>query len=480
MDCEKYQDTLIGELIEKCAVETPDRIAVKWVEQDTCAEKTYRQLFTDIHDFTERYLMNYRNNRIALCGRQDYRFLVMLLAVWYSGNSAVIVNDFIHNRENKELLESIDTAAYLAYDGKEISVTAGKRLAGCSVNEGELTYESEAAVLLTSGTTGRKKCVSLSHRNLLYDAYATTKMVAPGVPGDRLQVFGFLPFSHAFSLQATIMCMLYVGGTICLGSGPSGFMKEISLIRPAFCVVVPQILKGIFGYFRVNHIEKVDEFPVVICGGASLEEKMILELREKGVTVIQGYGTTECAPIIAVNPPYDNRTAASGKLLEGLDLRISDGEIQIRGANVFRGYINDAKSTELSFADGYFRTGDRGHVDDRGYLYVEGRLKDTIVLATGENVSPSGLEEKLMDLPSIKDAYVFEKKTGNVGCITAAVFPAASQEEVLRDVRDLNERLEDCERIRMIEFTKAPLMRTELGKIRRIQDYTIVGKENVK
>lgn len=476
---ENYRDALIGEIIEKHVNDTPDRTAVKWVERDACVEKTYRQLLADIIDFRDRYLISYRNRRIAICGKQDYRFLVMLLAVWYSGNSAAIVSDFVHNRENRELLESMHTAVYLAYDGKEISVSADAKICDDIVNDEKSPCEKEAAVLLTSGTTGRKKCVSLSHRNLLYDAYATTRMVLRGVPEDRMQVYGFLPFSHAFSLQANIICMLYAGGTICLGSGPAGFMKEVSLIQPSFCIAVPQIVKGILCYFRVNHIERAGSFPIVICGGAPLEKKIIMELDEKGVTVIQGYGITECAPIIAVNPPYDNQPAASGKLLEGVELRIVDGEIQVKGANVFCRYINDAGATEQSFIDGYFRTGDKGRIDDRGCLYVDGRLKDTIVLATGENVSLSGLEDKLMALSSVEDAYVFEKKTGNVGCITAAIFSLSSQEDVLRDVRKLNSELEECERIRSIEFTAAPLTRTELGKVRRIQNYTAIGKEKV-
>ena len=271
MNHEEYHDALIENIIEKCAADMPDRIAVKWAEGDSCAEKTYRRLFDDICDFTGRYLKNYRNMRIAVCGRQDYRLLVMLLSVWYSGNSAVIVSDFINNAENKELLQNINTAVYLAYDGKEISVSVDPDAAEASVCEERSLFEQEAAVLMTSGTTGRKKCVSLSHRNLLYDAYQTVKMLAPGVPGDRLQVYGFLPLFHAFSLQAHILCTLYVGGTICLGSGPAGFMKEISLMHPSFCIAVPQMLKGILGYLRGNHIDRVGTFPIVICGGSPAE-----------------------------------------------------------------------------------------------------------------------------------------------------------------------------------------------------------------
>lgn len=480
MDWEKHQNDLIGEVIEEWAADAPERVAVKWVEQDRCEERTYRQLYEDIRACAEEYLKGYRNRRIAICGKQDYRFLVLLLAILSSRNSAVIVNDFMENRENRELLESIRTAVFISYDGEKFCVKEEERDAESPDDEGGKGNRSEAVVLLTSGTTGRKKCVSLSHRNLLYDAYATLQMVVPGVPGTCLQVYGFLPFSHAFSLQANIMCMLYAGGTICLGSGPGSFMKEINRMQPSYMIAVPQIVKGILGYLRVRHVEKAEAFPIMICGGAMLEEKLIVQMKEKGITVIQGYGTTECAPIIAVNPPYNNRTAASGKLLEGIELRIYEDEILVKGENVFGGYINDTAATEQVFIDGYYRTGDKGWIDEDQYLYVNGRLKDTIVLATGENISPSALEEKLMDLPTIKDAFVYEKKTGNVGCISAVVYPALSREDVLPDVQRLNQELEDYERIRLIEFAEAPLARTELGKIRRIQNYIIIGKEQVK
>ena len=478
MTCADYRKDLIGDVIEKWASAAPEHAAVRWTEGGQLIEKTYGTLQSDIKACAERYLSSYHNRRVALCGKQDYRFLVLLLAVIQSGNSAAVVTDFAGNPENREILESIRTAAYFTYDGSDIRACEDPRFVSGRA-EPQPGNDREAVVLLTSGMTGRKKCVSLSHRNLLFDAHAICKMIAFDLPVERRLIYGFLPFSHAFSLQANILCPLYVGGTVCLGTNPARFSEELALLRPEFCIAVPQMIKGILGRLRAAHIEKIDTFPTVFCGGAGLSADATAIMAAHGVNVLQGYGTTECSPIISINPPSDNRFGSAGKVLEGMDVRILNNEILVKGDNVFRGYVNDDAAASEVFIDGYYRTGDTGYTDKDGYLYLTGRIKTTIILPTGENISPDALEEKLMSSPDIEDAYVHESTGGAMGCVAAAVYSASAPEKVIETVLEFNRVVEPYERIRLLEFTEAPLERTELGKIRRLQHYQVIRRERI-
>ena len=480
MENKDYEKMTFVDLVEKWSHASPERAAVQWCEDGQCMKKTYKEFYEDILACADHYFKNDSYRRIALCGQQDYHFLVLLMSILRNYNSAVVVTDFVKNEENKILLKSIGTSIYVVSKGSEVEIHRDEENAA-SIKKGENLNEQEAVVLLTSGTTGRKKCVSLSHQNLVFDAMANIKTSMAGFPSDMIpSMYSFLPFSHAFALQGNIATMLYGGGTIQIGSGPVNFMKEISLMKPTHILAVPQIIKGIMGYLKLHHVDKVGEFPFIACGGAKLDDEIMKKAAETGITIFQGYGTTECAPIVSANCLPFNKPSSCGRVFEGVDVKILDGEILVKGPNVFNGYINDEEATQKVFLDGYYRTGDKGFVDDEGFLFVNGRIKDTIVLATGENVSPSALEEKLMNGTCIKDAYVYEKKTGNVGCITAVIYANGMEEKALAAVSELNQKLEEYEKIRQVEFSKDPLMRTELGKIRRVQNYEVIRKENVK
>ena len=153
-----------------------------------------------------------------------------------------------------------------------------------------------------------------------------------------------------------------------------------------------------------------------MCGGARLDPALAEKWEALGVMVLQGYGTTEAAPIIACNSFRYKKLDALGKVLPGQEVRIApDGEIHTRGPNVTPGYWNQPEITQASFEDEWYKTGDLGYIDEDGFLYFKGRKKDLIVLANGQNVYPEDIEPLLQNLEAVEDAVVVGMPSPNGG-----------------------------------------------------------------
>ncbi len=205
----------------------------------------------------------------------------------------------------------------------------------------------------------------------------------------------------------------------------------------------------------------------VICGGAALDAELIRFFKALGIEVLQGYGITECSPVVSVNRPGRNVIGSVGRPLSCCEVRILDREICVRGDSVSPGYYKDPEATAESFRDGWFHTGDLGRMDRKGSLYFEGRSKNLIILANGENVSPEELEEKLYQSEGILDAVVYERD----GKITAELFvdrtlipdvPAA-----WRIVSPINRTLASYKQITEIVLRETEFEKTATRKIKR-------------
>jgi long-chain acyl-CoA synthetase len=205
----------------------------------------------------------------------------------------------------------------------------------------------------------------------------------------------------------------------------------------------------------------------IICGGAALDPELIRFFRALGIEVLQGYGITECSPVVSVNRPGNNLVGSVGQPLPCCEVKIDGREICVRGDSVSPGYYRDAQATSESFPDGWFHTGDLGRLDRKGNLFFEGRVKNLIILANGENVSPEELEEKLYQTEGILDAAVYEKD----GRITAELFvdralipdvPAA-----WRIVSPINRSLASFKQIGEIVLRETEFEKTATRKIKR-------------
>ncbi len=295
-----------------------------------------------------------------------------------------------------------------------------------------------AQLVFTSGTTGQPKGVMLSHRNITSNATAALDVVDIQT-SDRL--LSILPLSHMFEMTVEIG-VLYRGASIVYARtlAPDTLLNLLGTQQITCMMVVPQALQlflnGIerevrrqkrerqwemlqriasrlpFGWRRILfgtvHKRFGGHFRFFISGGAYLPPKLAGCWENMGFRVMQGYGATECAPIVSVTPSNEHRLDSVGKPLPGVEVRIAeDKEILTRGPNIALGYWKNPEATAASFEDGWYHTGDLGYLDARNNLYLKGRKKNLIVLANGMKVYPEDIENLVCANPLVKDAVVF-------------------------------------------------------------------------
>jgi long-chain acyl-CoA synthetase len=305
-----------------------------------------------------------------------------------------------------------------------------------------------AAILFTSGTTGVSKGVMLSHRNLVLDAMLCQSMFLTG-PGETC--FSVLPMHHAYECTATFLTNVYSGGSIAFSRGLKYIRKDILEAKPTIMLAVPIIIENFYNkiyrglkdqvsdkLFLKLLLEKTEEkhirirFPrkvrnsireifggnlrAIISGGAAIDPKILDFFCDLDINALQGYGLSECSPIVALNPDKKKyiKNASAGHLLPFVECIIEDkdengiGEICFRGPVIMMGYYKDPEHTaEVLDEDGWFHTGDLGYLDHDNYVFITGRKKNVIIAANGKNVFPEELEGYLMACPYILECMVW-------------------------------------------------------------------------
>lgn len=369
------------------------------------------------------------------------------------------------------------------------------------------TGDDVAEIVFTSGTTGTPKGVVLTHANIVADVVAAGEVL-----GERPRhVLSILPLSHMLEQTAGLFLPLSYGATIhYLTSRQSPvILRALRRHRVVAMVVVPQVLTLLLdaverevrrrgeerswrrahrlaahlptgmrrGLFRPVHRELGGRLELFFCGGAYLSPDVASAWERLGVTVLEGYGATECAPAIATNTRAARRPGSVGKPLTGVEVCVSgEGEVLVRGANVTPGYWRDDQATRAAFTGaGWFRTGDLGEIDGDGFLHLRGRLKDVIVLPNGMKVHPEDVEPELDREDAVEDCVVLglEDDAGNAR-VHAAVIPAeaagttAPPERVAAAVRSANARLAPHQRISGFTlWEQDDFPRTSLLKVKR-------------
>lgn len=201
--------------------------------------------------------------------------------------------------------------------------------------------------------------------------------------------------------------------------------------------------------FHAVHKNFGGQFRLFICGGAYLSPDLGYRWEHMGFRVLQGYGATECSPVISVNPLDDHTLESVGQALPGVELRISDeDEIMVKGPNVAQGYWQQPEATADAFQDGWYATGDLGYLDRQHNLYIKGRKKNLIVLANGLNVYPEDIENTLLTQPEIKDAVVFGLTEQNQGPTVHAVLLLEDASQAKAAVQRTNKLLTPHQQIK--------------------------------
>ncbi|MBI4935809.1 MAG: AMP-binding protein [Actinobacteria bacterium] len=281
----------------------------------------------------------------------------------------------------------------------------------------EVEPDHVAVLIFTSGTAGSPRAAMLSHGNLLSNI-EQSRSAGEGVSASDV-LYGVLPMFHIFGLNVVLGQSLHRGATVVLVQrfDPSTLLDTI---KERGITVIPGAppLWLAFSHFDEAPADSFAGVRLALTGAAKMPEEAMRRLHEKfGLTLLEGYGLTEAGPVVTSSAGLDQKVGSVGKVLEGIEVRLVDehgddalrgdaGEIWVKGANVFLGYLHEPEATsKVLTADGWLRTGDIAVVDDEGYLYLVDRAKDLIIVS-GFNVYPAEVEEVLMEHPAVKEVGV--------------------------------------------------------------------------
>ena len=363
----------------------------------------------------------------------------------------------------------------------------------------EVTGDDLAELVFTSGTTGQPKGVMLTHWNITSDALAALEIVKITHEDRTLSI---LPLSHMFEM--TIEIAEFHGGASIVYArslNPETLLKLLGTQGVTCMVLVPQALQlfmnGIerqvrmqkkekqwdllhriarwlpFGIrripFRTVHKRFGGHFRFFVSGGAYLPPKLAERWENMGFRVMQGYGATECAPVVSVTRHEDHTYESIGQSLPGIEVKIAeDGELLVYGPNVAQGYWKNPEATAAAFREGWYYTGDLATMDEQGRIYLKGRKKNLIVLANGLNVYPEDIENILLTHPAIKDAVVIGLMEKGEGPTVHAILLMEDPAQAKAAIAQTNKQLASHQQIR--GFTIWPekdFPRTHTLKVKR-------------
>ncbi len=350
----------------------------------------------------------------------------------------------------------------------------------------EVSPEDLCIILFTSGTTGRGKGVMLTNANLVGNVLSVEEIDDSNIP---LLYLNVLPIHHSFCINTDIFQVLLKGGTLCINGPLSLLGKHLRMFEPSIIHMVPMIAKAL--YNKLSAVAAADtglterdalhmvygrNISRIVCGGGGLSAELAKRYADLGVRIGQGYGMSECSPIIS-EPVYDrlDKIASAGKLVARVEVRIADGgEIQVRSPFVMKGYYGDPEITAETFTeDGWLKTGDIGYLDEENFLFLTGRLKNLIILSNGENVAPEEIEAGFETEPLISDILVY----GEDDQIKCEVYPnftyaeAQGIKNVTLEIEEIvkrhNKSLPQFKQILYTGVRKTPFRKTTSKKIIR-------------
>ena len=469
----------IRDIINNSNNKYKDVIAIQEKKNKKIVSYTYEQLRNDVYALGTKLIdMGLKDKHIAIVGENSYNWIVSYLAIITGVGVAVPLDKELDSEQISKLLEKGDASAVLFSKGflssiDEIIENSKLEFAACLndtdkytdvqtlinegrqlINEGSTVYEDSIVnvnelnvIMFTSGTTGFNKGVMISQNNLLVNIEQSCK--AFGIYHKTVAV---LPFHHIYENVCGMIAPITVGMTLFINDSLKYLSKDLKLAQPELEIMVPLFLetmeKSIRAQLKRMNLEKTFENSIkvsnfllksgidlrrllfrkvhanfggklkaIVCGGAALKPELITFFGDIGITIHNGYGITECTPLISVNLNKKGDHFSVGKIFSSCQVKIDNkneegiGEILVKGPNVMMGYYKDDESNEKSFTNGWFRTGDYGSIDADKNLVICGRKKNLIVLSNGKNVHPEELEGYIYEMmPYVKESLVYIDK----------------------------------------------------------------------
>ena len=377
-------------------------------------------------------------------------------------------------------------------------------------------HEDLKLLVYTSGTTGTAKGVMLSLHNLVSCVYyglmiANTHDVALSV----------LPYHHTYEAVCSLLVNLHNGSTICINESIRTVSANMKLYKPQIIMLVPLFVESIYKkiwseienkgkaklfkkmmkvsnnllkvgidmrktFFKSIHDVFGGDIKKIVCGGAPVRQELGEFFETCGITLTNGYGITECSPLVSVNRDHFYNFASAGVQLPCVELRIDnpnedgEGEVCVKGDTVMMGYYKMPELTaEVLEPDGWFHTGDYGRIDEVNRLYITGRKKNLIVLRNGKNIYPEEIEDYIMNLPLVGEVIVSAEKneSGEEIGLCAEILPDEKQtdgmsaeevyEKIKKSVSELNDKLPQYKHVHNVVIRKEAFDKTTTGKIKR-------------
>ena len=540
--CEEV--TNLKQMIDRSATIYKDRVAFKLKnENKEIYTKTYEEFRKDIASLgTYLIEQGLQNKRIAVIGKNSYKWAVSYLAATIVG-IVVPIDKELHSddvinfmnvsetkcilgdeknlkqiTENIEKLENKETIFLTFEDKKEKNttyseaITKGQKL----IEEGNSKFDKievdpdELRILLfTSGTTGNAKGVCLSQRNIcsnILSIYGIVKVKRSDL------FFSILPLHHTYECTIGFLLPIYSGASICYCEGLRHINNNMLEFHPSVVLCVPLLLESIYKKI-IKNLKKslpekytkdekdiIEKLPfylktivknkvknslggrlrVFIVGAAAVNPEIANTLEKLGLNSLQGYGLTECAPLVAGNTDFYKRNDSAGLPIPNVEYKIENpntegvGEIIVKGPNVMLGYYQMPEETEKIIKDGWFHTGDLGKIDENGFLYITGRCKSVIVTKNGKNIYPEEIEYYLNDNPLISEALVqgIKKENDDETYVNAQIFP---NKEAITEY--LKGTVPTKEEIKKIMADVVASVNSKIPNYKHIKNFVIRDKE---
>ena len=432
--------------------------------------KTYTQLRADSENFSCVLRdMGEQGNHIAVIGMTSYAWLVTYFGTVNSGSVVVPLDVNLPAEDVCDLIARSDSTV-LVYDEvrKDVAAIAKehcpqlKTLISMQQEEhnahafafwelleehrGSFDYlpdpDQLCTIMFTSGTTGKSKGVMLTQRNVAENATCLDMKIP-----ERTVIMTVLPIHHAYCLSMDILKGVSLAAVICINDSLMRVAKNIKLFKPEMILMVPLMIETMAKKLEEASLLPAKlvksqvfgkQFHTICSGGAYLDPSYIDLFRKYDIIIQQGYGMTECSPVISVTQKWNIRKDAVGQLLPNCQAKTVDGELWVKGSSVMQGYYKMPEETAETLEDGWLKTGDLGYVDDDGFVYLTGRKKNLIITKNGENVSPEELENALSTNRLVGEVLVRE----NNGVIEAEIYP--DQDYVKKKkIKNIRENLQE-------------------------------------
>ncbi len=518
-----------------------DRAAYKYIVEDTVVTKTFKDLKKNVDSISSWFVNNgFKDKHVAIIGSTSYRWVTTFLGITCSANVVIPIDKMLSEEEILNLLVMGDVdMVFLSEEFEPMiksiqeaknKVTEIISFSGIKFREilrtkpttlPSIDPDALAEILFTSGTTGVSKGVMLSQKNIVSNINDIYRMdYAQNIKKNPV-VMSVLPIHHTFELTVDNLGVLYCGATVCINDKLENIVANLNRFKPSVILVVPAIAEVFYKKVmegistgstkrkialakKINRVLKklrIDarrklfkklltkfggNLTNVIVGGAALRPEIADAFDEFGINMYQGYGLTECAPLISANYPKVNKIGSVGKPVSYMDVKIDNGEIMVKGSGVMLGYYKNPEATAEAFTeDGWLHTGDLGHFDEEGYLYITGRSKNLIILDNGKNIYPEELEAHIATIKGVKDVMVYESNHKLCAVIQPLDYNDKDTIKNIRmDIKDFNATLPSYKKILTIDFIARDFPKTTTLKIKRKEAIqmvkAVIGNKDVE